>query len=46
MIALNRTLYERARDMDGYRMTSSAVEMSQDDWKRQSACCVSSETMI
>jgi FAD/FMN-containing dehydrogenase len=30
---LNRTLYERARDMGGYRMTSSAVEMSQDDWK-------------
>jgi FAD/FMN-containing dehydrogenase len=34
MIALNRTLYERARDIGGYRMTSSAVEMSQDDWKR------------
>jgi cytokinin dehydrogenase len=34
MIMLNRTLYERARDMGGYRMTSSAVEMSQDDWKR------------
>jgi cytokinin dehydrogenase len=34
MIALNRALYERARDMGGYRMTSSAVEMSQDDWKR------------
>ena len=34
MIALNRTLYERARDVGGYRMTSSAVEMSQDDWKR------------
>jgi cytokinin dehydrogenase len=33
MIALNRKLYERARDMGGYRMTSSAVEMSQDDWK-------------
>ncbi|MFL4981584.1 MAG: FAD-binding protein [Xanthobacteraceae bacterium] len=33
-IALNRTLYERARDMGGYRMTSSAVAMSQDDWKR------------
>src|SRR5262249_20111965 len=30
MIALNRTLYERARDMGGYRMTSSAVAMSQD----------------
>jgi cytokinin dehydrogenase len=34
IIALNRTLYERARDMGGYRMTSSAVPMSQDDWKR------------
>ena len=34
MIALNRMLYERARDMGGYRMTSSAVAMSQDDWKR------------
>jgi FAD/FMN-containing dehydrogenase len=34
MIALNRALYERARDIGGYRMTSSAVAMSQDDWKR------------
>jgi cytokinin dehydrogenase len=34
MIALNRTLYERARDIGGYRMTSSAVAMSQDDWRR------------
>lgn len=34
MIALNRTLYERARDMGGYRMTSSAVTMSQADWMR------------
>jgi FAD/FMN-containing dehydrogenase len=34
MIGLNRTLYERARDMGGYRMTSSAVAMSQEDWKR------------
>jgi cytokinin dehydrogenase len=34
MIALNRTLYGRARDLGGYRMTSSAVAMSQDDWKR------------
>jgi cytokinin dehydrogenase len=33
MIALNRTLYERARDMGGYRLTSSAVPMSQQDWK-------------
>lgn len=34
MIALNRTLYERARDMGGYRMTSSAVPMTQPDWIR------------
>ena len=34
MIALNRTLYERARAMGGYRMTSSAVAMSQADWKQ------------
>jgi cytokinin dehydrogenase len=34
MIALNRALYERARGMGGYRLTSSAVAMSQDDWKQ------------
>jgi cytokinin dehydrogenase len=34
MIALNRTLYERARDMGGFRMTSSAVPMTQADWIR------------
>ena len=34
MIALNRTLYERARDMGGFRMTSSAVPMTQADWTR------------
>lgn len=34
MIALNRTLYERARDMGGFRMTSSAVPMTQADWAR------------
>ncbi len=34
MIALNRALYERARDMGGYRMTSSAVPMTQADWMR------------
>jgi FAD/FMN-containing dehydrogenase len=34
MIALNRTLYERARDMGGFRMTSSAVPMTQADWMR------------
>jgi FAD/FMN-containing dehydrogenase len=34
MIALNRTLYERARDMGGYRLTSSAVPFTQADWIR------------
>jgi cytokinin dehydrogenase len=34
MIALNRTLYERVRDMGGFRMTSSAVPMNQADWIR------------
>jgi cytokinin dehydrogenase len=34
MIALNRTLYERVRDMGGFRMTSSAVPMTQEDWMR------------
>ena len=34
MIALNRTLYERARNMGGFRMTSSAVPMTQADWAR------------
>jgi len=34
MIALNRALYERARDIGGYRMTSSAVPMTQADWMR------------
>src|SRR3954470_19621133 len=34
MIALNRTLYERARDIGGDRMTSSAVSMTQADWVR------------
>ncbi len=33
-IALNRTLYERARDMGGTRMTSSAIPFSQADWIR------------
>jgi hypothetical protein len=33
-IALNRTLYERARDMGGTRLTSSAIPMSQADWIR------------
>jgi cytokinin dehydrogenase len=34
MTALNRMLYERAREMGGYRMSPSAVAMSQDDWKQ------------
>jgi cytokinin dehydrogenase len=34
MITLNRTLYERARDIGGFRMTSSAVPMTQADWMR------------
>jgi cytokinin dehydrogenase len=34
MIELNRILYERARDMGGFRMTSSAVPMTQADWGR------------
>jgi len=32
LIAMNRTLYERARDMGGTRMTSSAIPFSQADW--------------
>jgi FAD/FMN-containing dehydrogenase len=31
---LNRTLYERARDMGGTRLTSSAIPMTQADWIR------------
>ena len=33
-IALNRTLYERARDMGGTRLTTSAIPFSQADWIR------------
>jgi FAD/FMN-containing dehydrogenase len=29
---MNRTLYERARDMGGTRMTSSAIPFSHADW--------------
>lgn len=32
LVAMNRTLYERARDMGGTRMTSSAIPFSQADW--------------
>src|SRR5262249_24450840 len=49
MIALNRTLYERARDMGGYRMTSSAVAMSQDLETALRACladCPDSEDEV
>ena len=32
VIAINRTLYERARDMGGTRLTTSAIPFSQADW--------------
>lgn len=32
LVALNRTLYERARDMGGTRMLQSALSFSQADW--------------
>jgi cytokinin dehydrogenase len=31
-IAMNRTLYERAREMGGTRVTSTAIPFSQADW--------------
>ena len=34
LVAMNRTLYERARDLGGTRMTSSAIPMTQADWIR------------
>ena len=34
LVAMNRTLYERARDLGGTRMTSSAIPFSQADWIR------------
>jgi cytokinin dehydrogenase len=32
LVAMNRTLYDRARDMGGTRLTSSAIPFSQADW--------------
>lgn len=32
LLAMNRTLYERAREMGGTRLTTSAIAMSQADW--------------
>ena len=34
VIAMNRTLYERARDVGGTRLTSSAIPFSEADWSR------------
>ena len=35
VLATNRTLYERARDLGGTRLTTSAIPMSQADWIQQ-----------
>ena len=35
MLAMNRTLYERARDIGGTRLTTSAIPFSQADWIQQ-----------
>ena len=32
LLAMNRTLYERARDMGGMRLTTTAIPFSQADW--------------
>jgi cytokinin dehydrogenase len=32
LVAMNRTLYERARDMGGTRLTTTAIPFSQADW--------------
>ena len=32
LVAMNRTLYERARDMGGTRLTTTAMPFSQADW--------------
>ena len=32
LITMNRTLYERARDMGGTRLTTTAIPFSQADW--------------
>lgn len=33
-LAINRSLYEEARDLGGTRLTASAIPFTQDDWKR------------
>lgn len=35
VLAMNRTLYERARDFGGTRLTTSAIPLSQADWIQQ-----------
>jgi cytokinin dehydrogenase len=35
VLAMNRTLYERAREMGGTRLTTSAIALSQTDWIQQ-----------
>jgi cytokinin dehydrogenase len=35
VLAMNRTLYERARDVGGTRLTTSAIPWSQADWIQQ-----------
>jgi cytokinin dehydrogenase len=35
VLAMNRTLFERARDMGGTRLTTSAIPLSQADWIQQ-----------
>jgi Cytokinin dehydrogenase 1, FAD and cytokinin binding len=35
VLAMNRTLYERARDLGGTHLTTSAIPLSQDDWVQQ-----------
>lgn len=35
VLAMNRTLYERAREMGGTRLTTSAIPLSQADWIQQ-----------
>jgi cytokinin dehydrogenase len=34
LLAMNRVLYERARDMGGTRLTTAAIPFSQSDWVR------------
>ncbi|HVI78502.1 MAG TPA: hypothetical protein VM715_10140, partial [Candidatus Acidoferrum sp.] len=34
LFAMNRSLYDRARDLGGTRLTTTAVPFSQADWRR------------